>query len=162
MVADAKATIWSINIDKGSLKPINYRKIAVEQFLEDQDIEYSGAELHTTMVHFISSTTAIIAFSPLILTFSMDDQSFFVFSESQVNELMSALIGSILGRASSILLGRVEKVDMAPVAALSYTKIWLFTLHADAKLRQWKLNSSGHPIEVYRIDYQLPDKWATT
>ena len=162
LVADAKATIFVIGLQRDFLRPVRYTKISIEQLLEDQDIEYSGAELHTTMVDFSSPTTAVVALSPLILTVSLDSPSVFVWSENQVDELMSASIGSILGRASSMLLGRVEKFDMAPVTALSSTEGWLFSLHADAKVRQWKLDSHGHPTEVYLVPFQLPDKWATT
>lgn len=162
LVADAKATIYVIILEKDSLRPTRYAKFSIEQLLEDQDIEYSGAELHTTMVDFYSSTKAIVALSPLILTVDLDDPSVFVWSETHVQELMSASIGSILGRASSMLLGRVEKIDMAPVTALSSTENCLFSLHADAKVRQWKLDSRGYPTEVYLVDFRLPEKWATT
>ncbi|KAI2513767.1 hypothetical protein MHU86_550 [Fragilaria crotonensis] len=162
LVADAKATIYVISLEKVSFEPTRYAKFSIEQLLEDQDIEYSGAELHTTMVDFYSSTKAIVALSPLILTVNLDDPSVFVWSETHVQDLMSASIGSILGRASSMLLGRVEKIDMAPVTALSSTENWLFSLHADAKVRQWKLDSRGYPTEVYLVDFQLPEKWATT
>jgi hypothetical protein len=162
LVVDAKATIYIINLQKDTLTPTKYSTISIERLLEEQDIEYSGAELHTTMVSFPSITTAIIALSPLILTVNLNEPSVFVWSEKQVQELMSASIGSILGRASSILLGRVEQFDMAPVSALASTQGWLFTLHADAKMRQWKLNHRGHPYQVYPVAFQLPDQWATS
>ena len=162
MVADAKATIFVIILKRDSLRPVRYTRVSIERLLEDQDIEYSGAELHSTMVDFSSSTAAIVALSPLILTVSLDGPSAFVWSENHVQELMSASISSILGRASSMLLGRVEKFDMAPVTALTSTGCWLFSLHADAKVRQWKLDSYGHPTEVYLVAFQLPDRWATT
>ena len=162
LVADAKATIYTIILQKETLTPTKHTAIAIEQLLEEQDIEYSGAELHTTMVEFLSATTAIVALSPLILTVRLDEPSVFVWSDSQVQELMSASLGSILGRAGSMLLGRVERIDMAPVSALSSTDDWIFTLHADAALRQWKLDAFGRPCQVHLLSFQLPDEWATS
>lgn len=162
LVVDAKATIYIIHMQKDTLTPTNCSTISIEQLLDEQDIEYSGAELHTTMVAFSSATTAIVALSPLILTVNLDQPSVFIWSEKQVQELMSASLGSILGRASSILLGRVEQLDMAPVSALSSTQGWLFTLHADAKMRQWKLDNRGHPSQVHPVSFQLPDQWSTS
>jgi hypothetical protein len=162
LVMDSKATIYIFNLQKDTLTPTHYSTISIEQLLEEQDIDYSGAELHTTMVAFSSITTAIVALSPLILTVHLDQPSVFVWSEKQVQELMSASIGSILGRASSILLGRVEELDMAPVSALSCTQGWLFTLHADAKMRQWKLDNRGHPSQVHLVPFELPGQWSTS
>mmetsp|Transcript_40667 Transcript_40667/g.46222 ORF Transcript_40667/g.46222 Transcript_40667/m.46222 type:complete len:1642 (-) Transcript_40667:215-5140(-) len=169
MIAVAKATIYRIEIEKDSLIPTKYDELVVPQLLEKQGIDYSGAELHTTMIHFISSTTAIMALSPFIFTINIGSSKIFLWSLNQVQEATSTSMSSILNRAGSILLGEPEVGDstMAPVSALSVCHDAVFTLHANASILQWKLDDISSyikPKEVYCIDCPIPSaqNWVTT
>jgi hypothetical protein len=177
LVADARATIHCIVLTRDTLSPVSYDATSIAQILEDDyDIEYSGAELHTTMVDFLNESTAIVALAPHVLTvrfgIANDDPSLFVWSDTQVRESMSATMGSILNRAGSMLLGRVDpsNIDMAPVSALStccggtnQQVVVVTTLHADSSLRQWTLDPhSRNPTNVYSINSaSLPKDWTT-
>ncbi len=140
----------------------------------------TGSELQSTMIAFANATTAIVAFSPFLITVDLENTSSYVWSETQCLEDMKARtssFGSLLTNFSDILLGRLNEgiMDMSPTAALCLTTTpnplldatYCITLHSDASIRKWKIDVSisPFPLEVHALDTSklpLPSKWSDT
>jgi hypothetical protein len=149
---DSKGVIISLTLDS-TWTPTSFTLLSVPELLEIQHGFFSGAELDSSMILFLSSTVLVMGLSPHLLTLNLDSQNVVMWSETQILEVMRSRrgLGRILNKASDLLLGKYEDdgiIDMPPTAALCHaSEGFIFTLHSDASVRLWHMQNL-HPIAV--------------
>jgi hypothetical protein len=138
----------------------------------------TGSELQSTMVTFVTPTTAIVALSPFLVTVNLETATSYIWSETQCLEDMkarSSSFGSLFTNVSDLILGKLNEgiMDMSPTAALCLSTTpnpllddtYCITLHSDASIRKWKIDMSASPLplEVVALDalkLPLPSTWS--
>jgi hypothetical protein len=151
-MVDSKGIIISLTLDS-TWTPTSFTLLSIPELLEAQHGFFSGAELDSSMVLFLSSTVLVMGLSPHLLTVHLDSQKLVIWSETQTLEDMRSRrgLGRILNKASELLLGKQEgdgTIDMPPTAALCHaSEGFIFTLHSDASVRLWHMHDL-RPIAV--------------
>lgn len=177
VMVDAQGKILTLGLNENLVPNSGFSVLELEDYIESSTVlqRVAGSELQSTMVTFLDSNTIIIALNPFILTVDLSGGTSHCWSELQCLEEMrsrASKLGNLLTNMSDIFLGREdESLDMAPTAAICLAPNTLngaqycFTLHADAKLRKWKLNTnvSYMPVEVRTLNpsdkLPLPSSW---
>jgi hypothetical protein len=167
-IVDSGANIYTLTLEMENLTPKSrFKTLDLSQLLqEDLDLEYSGAELFDTLIHFISADLVIVALSPHILTVQINSRSLSLWSLSHVHQLMnSQSLTSILSRAGNMLLGRESDQNsvLASTTALAVSANMAWTLHTDGTVLLWHIGSNGMPHQVALVQVELPppDQWVT-
>ena len=162
MLADARANLMRIDLDASDLSPLDIDILSVSALMEEANLDYSGAELESSMISFLNPTVALVAISPYALSVDWISQSLLSWSHVPV---LSAGITDVFFKATDILLGKADEPKaLPPIAALTSIQVTdhvflVFTLHSDASMRRWKLDlvSSNLPTESVILTVDLPD-----
>jgi hypothetical protein len=162
MLADARANLMMIDLDASDLSPLDVDILSVSALMEEANLDYSGAELESSMISFLNPTVALVAISPYALSVDWISQSLLAWSQVPS---VSAGITDVFFKATDILLGKTDEPKaVPPIAALTCIQetdhvSWVFTLHSDATVRRWKLDlaSSNLPTESVTLPVNLPD-----
>lgn len=159
VLCDTKGIILTILLQASTLLPTSCSVVSIPDLLQSDD--YAGAEVYGNMVAFGSPTCLFVALSPLLLAVNLETEEVVVWNQPQILQDLFR-VGSILSRASDLFLGRNDETedddddklspDMPAVSALCLCEDFLFTLHADASLRRWRLN----PDDILRPSGVLP------
>ena len=147
-LVDTRGIVLSIILDT-ALTPETLSLLSIPHMVESEQGYFSGAELDSSMVSFLSSTVLLLGLAPDLLAVNLATRSIDIWSQAQTLEEMKSK--SLFSRASDLLLGRPEDdiiVDMPPTAALCHASgEFVFSLHSDASIRRWRIDDL-HPIEV--------------
>ena len=157
---DAKGNIVELVMDKNTLEPYECVKRWLPDLLGEIGVEYSGAEVLPTMADFVSPQTVVVALSPYLLSIDLERPAAFVWSESDVKARMTGGLKTMFSQASDIWLGRVDpsQVDMPAVASLCTAgDNFVFSMHSDGSLRQWRLDANHRPERVTTMTHEAPE-----
>ncbi|CAJ1942944.1 unnamed protein product [Cylindrotheca closterium] len=178
ILVDVQGKILTLGLNENLVPLSGFAMMDLHDYIESPAVlqRVAGSELQSTMVTFLDSFTIIVALNPFILTVDLAEGTSHVWSELQCMEEMrsrASKLGNLLTNVSDLLLGREEEsLDMAPTAAICLAPNstnglqYCFTLHADAKVRKWKLNTSVSymPVEVHTLcpsdELPLPSSWS--
>ncbi|KAL3943512.1 MAG: hypothetical protein SGBAC_002407, partial [Bacillariaceae sp.] len=177
VLVDNQGKILTLGLNENLVPLSGFALLDLPDYIEAAVLQrVAGSELQSTMVTFLDFSTIIIALNPFVLTVDLAERTSHVWSELQCLEEMrsrASKLGNLLTNVSDILLGRDEEsLDMAPTAAICLApnstdgSQYCFSLHADAKIRKWKLNASvsDMPIEVHTLSpsdtLPLPSSWS--
>lgn len=164
---DTRGIVISVTLDS-SFTPESLMLLSIPHLVESEQGYFSGAELDSSMVTFLSSTVLVMGLAPNLLAVNVASGTIDIWSQTQTLEEMKAKsLGHILSRASDLLLGRTEDddmVDMPPAAAVCQAAgEYIFSLHSDASIRRWRVDQL-HPTEVVPLKTQdaiaAPETWS--
>jgi len=178
VLVDVQGKILTLGLNENLVPLSGFALLDLHDYIESPAVlqRVAGSELQSTMITFLDSFTIVIALNPFVLTVDLAEGTSHVWSELQCLEEMrsrASKFGNLLTNVSDMLLGKEEEsLDMAPTAAICLApnstdgSQYCFTLHADAKVRMWKLNTSVSymPVEVRTLypsdELPLPSSWS--
>lgn len=139
----------------------------------------TGQEMQSNMLVFVSSTTAVVALCPFLLTVDLQNAASYTWSETQCLEDMRSRSGSLRSyfniSVTDLVLGKFNDrvMDMSPTAALCLSTAlnplldgtFCVTLHSDGSIRRWKIDMSVSPLplEVRALNHSKvppPSNWS--
>ncbi len=164
-MVDFRGTILSIQIDS-SLMPETLQVLSIPHLIEARQGYFSGAELDSAMVTFLSSSVLVMGLAPNLLAVNVDSANLEIWSQQQTLAEMNSQ--SIFSKASDLLLGRTDDdnnaVDMPPASAICQAGgEYVFSLHSDASIRRWRLVHELYPTEVLTLKVDAlasPQTWS--
>jgi len=165
-LVDTRAIVLSVTLDS-ALTPDSLSVLSIPNLVETEQGFFSGAELDSSMVTFLSSTVLVMGLAPNLLAANITSGTIYIWSQAQtLEEMKSKRLGHILSRASDLLLGRTEDddiVDMPPTAAVCQAGgEYIFSLHSDASIRRWHVDRL-RPTEVVPLKVDAiaaPETWS--
>ena len=164
----------------GSYEPVPIQILNKMNYIQDRLVlqTVEGSELQSTMVAFVSSTVAVIALAPLLLTVDLQEKESKTWSDTHCREQMKSslsIFSSITSTITNFGFGELdsEVMDMPPTAALCLTStknLWdehtyCITIHSDASIRKWRihLGTSLLPTDVAELETStlpIPSMWS--
>jgi hypothetical protein len=164
-MVDFRGTILSIQMDS-SLIPETLQVLSIPHLIEARQGYFSGAELDSAMVTFLSSSVLVMGLAPNLLAVNVDSANLEIWSQQQTLAEMNSQ--SIFSKASDLLLGRTDDdnnaVDMPPASAICQAGgEYVFSLHSDASIRRWRLVHELYPTEVLTLKVDAlasPQTWS--
>ena len=164
-MVDFCGIILSIQLDS-SLIPEALQVLSVPHLIEAQQGYFSGAELDSAMVTFLSSAVLVMGLAPNLLAVNVDSGNLEIWSQQQTLAEMNSQ--SIFSKASDLLLGRTDDddniMDMPPASAICQAGgEYVFSLHSDASIRRWRLVRELRPTQVLSLKVDAlasPEMWS--